>query len=115
MTDMRLTVDYDFYWNLYGGLLPEMTFNQAVGRAGETILALLSPRTPADLTDVERECARLAVCAQVEAGLDRPVTYENAGEFKTQLADGMLRIHGIPVSAGAAAYLRQAGLLEMWL
>ncbi len=115
MTDTRLMVDYDFYWNLYGGLLPESTFNQAVGRAGEIILALLTPRTLADLTDVELECARLAVCAQVESGLDRPVTYENVGEFRSQLAEGMLRIHGMPVSAGAAAYLRQAGLLEMWL
>ncbi len=111
----KLVVDVDFYRNVYGGTLPEGMFDQAVGSATEVVLALLCPRVPAGLSPVEEKAAKLAVCAQMESGLRSPVASEDVGQFRTTLAGGMMRTQGVPVAAGTAAYLRQAGLLECWL
>ncbi|MBR4960586.1 MAG: hypothetical protein IKY52_06795, partial [Clostridia bacterium] len=58
---------------------------------------------------------QMAVCAQLESGLDRPVAAESAGAVRTELHPGIVRVGGMPVSAGALGYLRQAGLAGGWI
>ena len=108
-------VDYEFYTSSYGGTLPRPLFDGGIRRASETISALLYPRTPGDLNDEDMTAVKMAVCAQLESGLDRPVSAESAGNSRTELHRGVMRISGMPVSAGAVGYLRQAGLAGGWI
>ena len=110
-----MLVDYSFYMSSYGGKLPQPLFDGGIRRAEEVILALLYPRLPGDLDASDTAVVKMAVCAQLESGLDRPVAAESAGNSRTELHRNVLRIHGMPVSAGAVGYLRQAGLAGGWL
>ncbi len=104
-------VDHTFYQSSYGGTLPRTLFVAGIRQAQGTILSLLYPRTTGDLDAAGYRAVQLAICAQVESGLDKPVT--EAGD--AALDRGVLRIHGMPVAAGAVSVLRQAGLLGGWL
>ncbi|MBQ4606104.1 MAG: hypothetical protein IJB15_05330 [Clostridia bacterium] len=110
-----MTVDYSFYQSVYGGALPQALFAVGLPRAAETILALLYPRRPEDLDPSETEAVHMAICAQLEAGLDRPVDTEVSGDFQTRFSGSLLRIHGMPVAPGAVGFLRQAGVLQQWV
>ena len=110
-----MMVDYIFYTSSYGGTLPQPLFDGGIRRAEETVLALLYPRLPGDLEEEDTAAVKMAVCAQLESGFDRPVASESAGDNRTELHRNVLRIHGMPVSAGAVGYLRQAGLAGGWI
>ena len=110
-----MMVDYSFYTSSYGGKLPQPLFDGGIHRAEETILALLYPRLLGDLNDADTTAVQMAVCAQLESGLARPVAAESAGNSRTELHRTVLRVHGMPVSAGAVGYLRQAGLAGGWI
>ncbi len=104
-----------FYTSSYGGTLPLPLFDGGIRRAEETILALLYPRVPGDLDGTDMTAVKMAVCAQLESGLDRPVAAESAGNSRTELHRTVVRTGGMPVSAGALGYLRQAGLAGGWI
>lgn len=104
-------VDYTFYQSSYGGTLPRTLFLSGIRQAREIILSLLYPRTPGDFDDTRFRAVQMAICAQVEAGLDKPVTTTESGP----LDSGVVRIHGLPVASGAVSILRQAGLLGGWV
>ncbi|MBQ8640644.1 MAG: hypothetical protein IJ480_00370 [Clostridia bacterium] len=110
-----MTVDYSFYQSVYGGTLPRVLFDAGLSRAEETILSLLYPRRMEDLDPAETKGLCMAVCAQLDAGLDRPVDSETAGDFQTRFAGSLVRIHGMPAAPGAVGYLRQAGVLRQWV
>ena len=110
-----MMVDYGFYTSSYGGSLPKPLFDGGIRRAEEIVLALLYPRTPGDLDAAESTAVKQAVCAQLESGLDKPVAAESAGNSRTELHRNVMRIGGMPVSAGALGYLRQAGLAGGWI
>lgn len=110
-----MKVTYLFYTSSYNGTLPQPLFDAGVQRASEVILALLYPRCPGDLTEEERTAVHMAVCAQIDAGLDRPVLSESTGSGSVRYHDGLLRIHGMPVAAGALGYLERAGLACRWV
>lgn len=105
-------VDYSFYQSSYGGTLPRTVFLTGIRQARETILSLLYPRTPGDLDDTQVRAVQMAICVQVESGLDKPVTKTEQGDT---LDKGIVRIHGMPVSSGAVSILRQVGLLGGWV
>ena len=104
-----------FYTSSYGGTLPLPLFDGGIRRAEETILALLYPRVQGDLDGADMTAVKMAVCAQLESGLDRPVAAESAGNSRTELHRTVVRTGGMPVSAGALGYLRQAGLAGGWI
>lgn len=104
-------VDYSFYQSSYGGTLPKTLFLGGIRQAREIILGLLYPRTPGDLDTHQYQAVQMAICAQVESGLDKPVTETESGK----LDSGVLRVHGMPVSSGAVSILRQAELLGGWV
>lgn len=106
-----ILVDHTFYQSSYGGTLPRTLFVAGVRQAQGIILSLLYPRTTGDLDAAGYRAVQLAICAQVESGLDKPVTEDG----NATLDPGVLRIHGMPVAAGAVGVLRQAGLLGGWL
>ena len=110
-----MLADYTFYTSSYGGTLPQPLFDAGIRRAEETVLALLCPRTPGDLTDTGLAAVKMAVCAQLESGLDKPAESESTGTSRVQWHKDLLRIHGMPVSAGVLGYLQQAGLAGGWL
>ena len=110
-----MLADYIFYTSSYGGTLPRALFDGGIRRAEETILALLYPRVPGDLDGTDMTAVKMAVCAQLESGLDRPVAAESAGNSRTELHRTVVRTGGMPVSAGALGYLRQAGLAGGWI
>ena len=68
-----------------------------------------------DLDGTDMTAVKMAVCAQLESGLDRPVAAESAGNSRTELHRTVVRTGGMPVSAGALGYLRQAGLAGGWI
>jgi len=108
-------VDFLTYRETYGGTLPETVFTAQKRGAQDTILALLYPRQPKDLTAVETKAVAMAICAQIDSGLDKPFASEKNGDWRAQYAPGLIRIGGMPVAPGAVGYLRAAGLLESWL
>ncbi len=108
-------VDYGFYQSVYGGVMPAALFAVGLPRARETILALLYPRTPEDLDPAGQKAFQMAVCAQLDSGLDRPVASETAGGNRMQLADSVVRVGGMPVAPGAVGFLRAAGALQQWI
>lgn len=110
-----MLVDYGFYQSVYGGVMPAARFAAGLPLAEETILALLLPRLPEDLDPAGREALKMAVCAQLDSGLNRPVDEERAGEFHCSLAGSLVRIGGMPVAPGAVGYLRSAGALQQWV
>ena len=108
-------VDYGFYQSVYGGVMPMALFAVGLPRAQETILTLLYPRKTEDLDPDGVRAVQMAVCAQLDSGLDRPVDGETAGDFQTRLSGSILRIGGMPVAPGAVGFLRQAGVLQQWV
>ena len=70
---------------------------------------------PEDLDDAGRSALKMAVCAQLDSGLNRPVDEESAGDFRSRLAGSLVRIGGMPVAPGAVGFLRSAGALQQWV
>lgn len=110
-----MLVDYGFYQSVYGGVMPAALFAVNLPRAEETVLALLSPRLPEDLDEAGCRALKMAVCAQLDSGLNRPVEEESAGDFRSRLAGSLVRIGGMPVAPGAVGFLRSAGALQQWV
>lgn len=110
-----MLVDYGFYQSVYGGAMPFALFAAGLPRAEETIRALLYPRVPEDLDPAGCEGLKMAVCAQLDSGLDSPVETEKNGDFQTRLSGSLVRIGGMPVAPGAVGFLRSAGVLQQWV
>lgn len=109
--EYHMMVDYSFYQSSYGGTLPRTLFTAGVRQAQGIILSLLYPRTTGDLDSSQYQAVQMAICAQVESGLNGPV----AKEDNTTLDSGILRIHGMPVASGTVSILKQVGLLGGWV
>ena len=110
-----MMVDYGFYQAVYGGVMPAAQFAVNLPAAEETILVLLCPRLPEDLDPAGQQALKMAVCAQLDSGMDRPVASESVAGNRVQLADSVIRVAGMPVAPGAVSFLRTAGVLQQWV